>query len=795
LLSNVAQQWCRWGASLARSASVNVFPAAYSNAAKNGPKARGAGHGRPLPLTRLGEPPGGPSGVGVWRDPCFTLRAMESIGRIKSQKKIVLSVIGVAIALIVSGMGISLWAGKETRIAVADRFNEEQLVIARSISARIERELRLLKREIGALAQLLGPETPRSEEFPHAIRESFKRVMENGVYKIELLDLQNSRSTIYTPFIRTTMAPIDVREWSENLAVESSAEDEPWVSASIVENSEPILKLAAALTADRSRAIVFHVHIGWFVGGSVKYIRSGRTGYAWIIDQRGTFLYHPYTEYIGKDAFRAREDVFKNLSFVQINQIQRESMLKGKEGIGVYSSAWHRGITGEIQKLIAYTPIKISDRPDRNWSVAVVAPVFEIEEALTKIHRLQTLLQGLVLLVVVVAAGVVLFFQLRWSRRLETLVAARTQALKRSEENYRSLVESAEDFIFTVDGGGRLLSVNSFTATCFGGTPGELVGQGVDRLFTTQIADRQIKIVQTVYETGKSVRDEFELAVGDTPIWISANFMPLKNEAGRMSAVLCIARDITENKRLERFLINTEKLASLGTLAAGVAHEINNPLGVMLGFCDLLVRNKAPDSQEYEDLKIIERQGLQCKQIVENLLSFARVGQETTADTDLNDCLAEIIKVVRHSLEMKTIELCTEFAETLPRVRGDDRQLQQVFLNLINNAAAAMTAGGRLTIRTGPVAGGQRVAAQVQDQGTGIAPEHLDHIFEPFFTTKPEGEGTGLGLFVSYGIISKYGGTITCESQTHDGGEKPQGTTFTVELPAHKGEEKWRAEF
>ncbi|MFZ1984815.1 MAG: ATP-binding protein, partial [Desulfatitalea sp.] len=704
-------------------------------------------------------------------------------------------VIGVAVVMIVVGMGISRWAGKETRIAVADRFNEEQLVIARSIRAQIERDLRMLKREIGTLAQLLGPETSQSEEFPHAIRESFKRVMEIGVYKMELLDLQNNRSTIYTPFIKTTMAPIDVRMWADNLAVVSPTEDEPWVSATIVENSEPILKLAAPLTADRSRAIVFHVHIGWFVGGSVKNIRSGQTGYAWVVDHKGIFLYHPYVEFIGKDAFSARGDVFKNQSFVQINQIQREGMLKGQEGIGVYSSAWHRGVTGEIQKLIAYTPIKISGRSDRNWSVAVVAPVYEIEEALTKIHHLQTLLQGLVLLVVVGAAGVILFFQIRWSQRLEAIVTARTQALKRSEENYRSLVESAEDFIFTLDGEGRLLSVNSFTATCFGGTAEELVGQGVDRLFTPQIAARQIKIVQNVYETGKSVRDEFEWTVGDTPIWISANFMPLKNEAGRMNAVLCIARDITENKRLERFLINTEKLASLGTLAAGVAHEINNPLGVMLGFCDLLVRKKAPGSQEYEDLKIIERQGLQCKQIVENLLSFARVGQEKTADTDLNECLAEIIKVVRHSLEMKTIELRTEFTTTLPRVRGDDRQLQQVFLNLINNAAAAMPVGGRLTIRTGPVAGCQRVVVQMQDQGTGIAPEHLDHIFEPFFTTKPEGEGTGLGLFVSYGIINKYGGTITCESQTHNGGEKPQGTTFTVELPTHTGEEKWRAEF
>jgi signal transduction histidine kinase len=218
-------------------------------------------------------------------------------------------------------------------------------------------------------------------------------------------------------------------------------------------------------------------------------------------------------------------------------------------------------------------------------------------------------------------------------------------------------------------------------------------------------------------------------------------------------------------------------------LAAGVAHEINNPLGVILGVCDLLVRKKEPGTQEYEDLKIIERQGLLCKQVVENLLSFARVGREVSRATDLNDCLQEIIKVVRHSLKMKAIDLQIDLAENLPMVAGDHRQLQQVFLNLINNGAAAMPEGGVLTIQTDWSADGKKVAARIQDQGSGIAPEIMDHIFEPFFTTKSEGQGTGLGLFVSYGIINKFGGTITCESRTHTTGSGPRGTTFTVVLP------------
>jgi len=352
--------------------------------------------------------------------------------------------------------------------------------------------------------------------------------------------------------------------------------------------------------------------------------------------------------------------------------------------------------------------------------------------------------------------------------------------LRVSETRYRSLVESAEDFIFSVDSEGNFQSVNSFTANFFGSGPEEFVGKGLASQFPEDVAAKQLKLIRLVYKHKKSVRDEFELKTGENRIWISGNFMPLKNEDGEIYAVLCIARDITENKNLERQLVNTEKLASLGTLAAGVAHEINNPLGVILGFSDLLIRKKAKDSQEYEDLKTIERQGLHCKQVVENLLSFARIGKDITEYSDLNLCLSEIIKVVKHSLDMKQIEFKVDLAEKLTMVRGDTRQLQQVFLNLINNAMGAMPHGGCLTITTRQKR--ERVMVAFKDNGQGIRVKDMDHIYEPFFTTKPEGEGTGLGLFVSYGIVNKFGGSIHCVSQVAQPSGEPSGTTFTVNL-------------
>jgi two-component system NtrC family sensor kinase len=396
-------------------------------------------------------------------------------------------------------------------------------------------------------------------------------------------------------------------------------------------------------------------------------------------------------------------------------------------------------------------------------------------------------LQGFVVVFFTACVGAVLWHAEKHRRALEQALSEKTEALSKSEEKYRSLVESAEDFIFTVDEGGRFLSLNNFTASFFGGTPSQFLGQPLSVLFSAEVASRQFRLVRLIFQFGKSLRDEFLVKMGEHHTWISANFMPIKDEHEGVISVLCIARDITEQKKLEDQLVNTEKLASMGTLAAGVAHELNNPLGVILGFTDLLIEKAEKGSQDYEDLKTIERHSLHCKQVVENLLSFARQGEGEAEYCDIDEAIDEIVRVVKHSLEMNHIELRMDLGSGLPKVKGDLRQMQQVFLNLITNAAAAMKGGGVLEVKTGPDLRRGRVCITVRDNGHGIREEHVEKIFDPFFTTKSEGEGTGLGLFVSRGIITKYEGSITCESRTADGPMGPRGTTFTVMLRAGNG--------
>jgi two-component system NtrC family sensor kinase len=705
------------------------------------------------------------------------------MSRPRIEKKVLAVVSAIALLFLAAGAVIGIWSAAEMRDLVGEQFNEQQLVLARHVSTLIEKQMHFLDRELLLLQRQFDPKRFDPEAYHDQIQQTFQRVLESGVWKMEILDLTGQRDYIFLPYKTRSVKDIPPERLAVLPAFEKLSDRNVWTSGVLTKPYGINLILGLPLPAPSPAVLLFHLNVSWFLSPFLNDLRSGKTGYPWIIDQTGTFLYHPNTEFIGQRAQEIREEAYPGIPLNAINRIQRDKMLEGQEGTGWYYSGWHRGFTGKIKKFIAFCPVHISENPSRIWSVAVVAPTSEIEGTVQRAYLELFLLQGLVIFVILLGAAAVLYFEFKWSRVLETKVNQRTEELKRSEEKYRSLVESAEDFIFTVDSEGNFHSMNSFTATFFGGRPEQFIGKGLSSLFPDRVAQEQLKLVKLVYSHGKSVRDEFEVDMGEHKIWISANFMPLKNEEGSVNAVLCIARDVTENKNLERQLINTEKLASLGTLAAGVAHEVNNPLGVILGFCDLLLRNTDKNSQAYEDLKTIERQGLHCKDVVENLLSFARLGEGQAESSDINQCIEDIIKVVKHTLEMHAIDLVLSLAENLPMVRGDSRQLQQVFLNLINNSIYAMPTGGTLKVRTYLERPARRVVIQVEDDGTGIKEEHVDHIFEPFFTTKPEGEGTGLGLFVSYGIITKHGGTIDCASQ-HSSSLKPRGTTFTIKLLA-----------
>jgi signal transduction histidine kinase len=262
--------------------------------------------------------------------------------------------------------------------------------------------------------------------------------------------------------------------------------------------------------------------------------------------------------------------------------------------------------------------------------------------------------------------------------------------------------------------------------------------------------------------------------------WFNTNLRGLIDEKGNIYSVLGIARDITDRKKMEEQSYYTEKLASLGTLAAGVAHEINNPLAVILGFTDILLEKLPQDLQEYDILKTIEKQATNAKRIVENLLSFVRHKEHKEQLVNINECIETVIDVMNNTIAINNIEVKKNLQEKLPFVKGDAGELQQVFFNIINNAIYVMKGGGLLTISTRY--DGEWVEICISDTGCGIPKEHRQRIFDPFFTTKEVGKGTGLGLWVSYNIIKKHNGIISFETKTKEESEET-GTKFIIKLP------------
>ncbi len=291
--------------------------------------------------------------------------------------------------------------------------------------------------------------------------------------------------------------------------------------------------------------------------------------------------------------------------------------------------------------------------------------------------------------------------------------------------------------------------------------------QALNEAFASTLAGQQIDNleVQIVHGEGR---------VG----YFSMNLSPMRDEQGRVASIVVVMSDITDAATLQAKLLHAEKMAAVGQLVSGVAHEVNNPLTAILGFSDLLMENTEVPESARKDLRVILEQAQRTKQIVQNLLSFARQMPPQRRPIQLNTILNRTVQLRAYDLHSRGVEVVEQLDPELPQAIGDAHQLQQVFLNILNNAYDAVRDTGRparIEIRT--TNRGGFVEVLFRDNGYGIS--FPERIFDPFFTTKEIGKGTGLGLSICYGIVREHGGEILCHNNT-DG----EGATFIVRLPA-----------
>lgn len=354
----------------------------------------------------------------------------------------------------------------------------------------------------------------------------------------------------------------------------------------------------------------------------------------------------------------------------------------------------------------------------------------------------------------------------------------RAAALERAEALYTRLVESAEDAICTVDEEGNFTSVNRALEHAVGLRREVILGRHfADALLEGERGEMWLMFAETL--SGERQRRELRFMYADGRTGIASVLAAPIYEHGRISGALAIIRDVTEERSLLEQVVRQDKMAALGELVGGVAHEVNSPLTGILAFAQLLQGDQGGNEEESRRaLDTIVNEAKRAARIVAKLLTFARQNPPEKMPTELNQVLLDTIELRRYPLKMQQIGLTVEFGESLPVTWADPFQLQQVFINLLSNAEQALanrTGERRITVRT--ERRGDQLVASISDTGSGVAPEHLAHIFNPFYTTKPRGIGTGLGLSISFGIVREHGGILRVLS------EPGKGAAFEVALP------------
>jgi len=353
----------------------------------------------------------------------------------------------------------------------------------------------------------------------------------------------------------------------------------------------------------------------------------------------------------------------------------------------------------------------------------------------------------------------------------------RALALERSELRYTRLVESASDAIFTVEPTGTMTAVNRSLERSSGKTRDALIGTPFAALIDSR--DQQL-LASAFRDTFGGARRRVELrypAPDGAARLCSLTLTPL-TEGDQVTGALGIVRDVTDEKRMTEQLMQQEKLAAVGQLVSGVAHELNNPLASVMAFAQLLLAAPANAPQDRRAIDAINQEAKRAAKIVSNLLTFARQHQPERTVTDLNRVVDDTLELRRYALRVAQVEIETRLDPMLPITWADSFQLQQVVLNLVTNAEQALASWPeerRIVVSTSRSR--DDLFLTVTDTGPGIAPENLSRIFNPFFTTKPVGEGTGLGLSISDGIIREHGGRIRAESAPG------KGASFIIELP------------
>jgi len=705
------------------------------------------------------------------------------------------------------------------------QFNQQQLLLAREVAMNIEGYIDHVFKNIKVISQLPDIErihlTPRTRSVAESINFSLQnealvtiRVLDkNGIILYdssypgrEQVDLSK---TDY--FKQLRQLPKSEKLVTDLLEIHNDQQD---TKEFIV--ATPIYRYDASHTAPEFKGAVLAVlSMNGITQKFISPIKSGKRGYAWMMDSEGTLLYHPMQPtMVGKNLYRADAARGSAQSCFQCHKSfeAEKRMIENKsEPFSEYEAP------GGGTKVAAYYTLPMARK---SWIVVVSAPNAEVIELMQKSRRFYLLLIFSIFITTLAFSGATI---VNYKKKIKAEEKAKhyenqrrlEQEIEIQKDYLENIIENTKTNLMVLDKDLTVRTLNTAQARTLGRPKQDFLGKPFFSLFPDSLAPYEgipVKAILLKSLSGRSyeIRDYKLTGLQDAPLYLTMNISPLLIE-GKHPGVLITSNDVTKRvqleealkqytveledkvdrgtanaKKLEQQVLHSEKLASLGRLAAGVAHEIGNPLTSISTFAQLL-REMATDEFSQKSLDIINNHIQRITDIVRRMSTFSRADSLNIKFIQVNDVLNATLDLMRLDKRMKsTISIEVSCDPGLSKTMVDEGQMAQVFINIMLNALDAMPEGGvlRVTTRSGhDDQGHDSIMIEIADTGMGIPSNELEKIFDPFYTTKEAGKGTGLGLSVSYNIVKQFKGDIKVES------ELGKGTVFTVILPVDKGKE------
>ncbi|MBI5214040.1 MAG: PAS domain-containing protein [Nitrospirae bacterium] len=673
-------------------------------------------------------------------------------------------IIGILIAVISGLITLNVFFQQSLQMEMAEQFNKQQLLLSTSIASNIQGYLYFMKEDVLHLSKMLSKaDIDNKQTFNRLTSDAIRK---KSITKADVGIINTAGDLVYFEGDKTELKKAAPYILKHTKSIGAG-------SAVIVEHPPAIYVLSPIADKGGIKGAIFiSLAIGDIAKHFVSDIKSGSRGYAWMMDKEGTLLYHPTQPgMMGGNIYKTGSACFK----CHINFDLEKKVVEGKaENYGR-----HIAPSGE-DKIIAFSTVSIDDL---SWIIAVSAPYSEVTSATKRSMELYSyLIISIFITTSRVSALLIVFNKKRikaeevakrkeelekYAVELEERVNERTKELVNEKEKLNTIVSAIGGGILLIDRRGKIQWANEKIK--------EMAGHDVIGMHCEDICSDCHVILGIDTMNDKNNIDTIIMSnlFGQKDKYFQITSAPIKGENGEIHGHIRLIQDVTEMKKMEEQIIHSEKLASIGRLAAGIAHEIGNPLTSIFSFVQIL-REMEEDEFKKESLETIYFHINRISEILKQLSGFSKMPAGEPKECRINEIIETSINLIQYDKKAKDISIVKNLSPDLPVVTVDGNQLSQVFVNLTLNAIDAMPEGGALTVRS--MAIGNEIIIQFQDTGTGIPREDLPKIFDPFYTTKEK--GTGLGLAVSYNIIKKMNGTLTIESETG------KGSTFTITLPA-----------